>query len=127
MVRSEDNLAAKLEDASWSCGGNPTEDDIINVLVYCGTYGGVGQWVNSVLRVVEDVECLRAELETQSFSESKIFAYTHIPVVDARAAYHVATAVAELACERLGKTRGIKPLGDTLVESVAAARIATGY
>ena len=58
--------------------------------------------------------------KAEPFSQPEVFADAHIPVVDSRAAYHVATAVAELPGKRLGETRRVEPFSDALVESVAA-------
>jgi hypothetical protein len=122
-----------------------TEARIVGVVADGRSDSCRGEWVEPILVMVEDVKCLRPELERDSFCEAEVLADTHIPVVNTRPPQEITPCIPKLAGERLtegnatqiccdassvraridgiSRKRVIEPMIDILVES-AGIRIA---
>lgn len=103
----EDDFATELEDAPRTSSLNHPKAWVVRVIPNRRSYTGTGEWVETILRVIEDVKSLNTELERNSLREFEVFAYAHVPIVDSRSTDDIAAAIAELTGQRLteGNTR----------------------
>ena len=89
-----------------------TEARIIRVVSNRRSNSCRGEWIEAILVMVEDVKCLRSELERDPFCETEVFADTHIPVVDAGPSQDIAACVAKLTGKRLTEGNATQVCGD---------------
>ena len=113
----EDELSSQLEDSPRSCGNYFAVLRVVRVVIHRTRYARAGEWVISVLGMIEDVERLRSELEPDPLCEIERLPETNVPVVDARLPQNIAAAAPKLAGKRLCEGRCVEPLVYALLES----------
>ena len=110
--RIEDELPTKLNNSTRMGSLHLTEARTSGVVPNGCSDTCRGERIESILVMVEDVECLRPELERDPFCEPEVFADTHIPVVDARPSQNITTCVSKLTGERLTEGNASQVGGD---------------
>ena len=101
--KSEDDLASKLQDATWARSQNLTITRIIRVVPHRRSDSSAGERIITILVMVERIERLGPELECHPLAELEVLSDADVPVVYARATDYISSAVAELSVESLAE------------------------